>query len=179
MPKRPGAPPTRLSQVVAILSISTALAACNTTGPGRVEGSARQTAAAATPMYVQMYAAVDDGKYTIPAVDVSKIDPQFLRQMVDYSSPYPVGTIVVDPYARFLYLTMGGSKAMRYGIGVAKAGLEFEGEADLARKASWPGWTPTQDMIRREPERYGPYAGGLEGGLDNPLAAYACSTKTS
>lgn len=173
MPNRPGAPPARLTQIAAILFISTALAACSTTGSGPVEGSAPQAAAAVDPIYAQMYAAVEDGEYTIPAVDVSKIDPQFLRQMVDYSSPYPTGTIVVDPYARFLYLTMEGGKAMRYGIGVAKAGLEFEGEADLARKASWPGWTPTQDMIRREPERYGPYAGGLEGGLENPLGARA------
>lgn len=173
MPKLPGATPARLTQAAAILLISASLAACSTTGTDPVQGSVAQAAPAVDPMYVQMYAAVDDGEYTIPAVDVSKIDPKFLRQVVDYTSPYPVGTIIVDPYNRFLYLTMEGGKAMRYGIGVAKAGLEFEGEADLARKASWPGWTPTQDMIKREPDRYGPYSDGLEGGLENPLGARA------
>src|SRR5690606_10772275 len=100
----------------------------------------------------------------ISAVDTSKIDPRYLRQIVDYQTDEPVGTIIVDPQNRFLYLVMEGGKAMRYGVGVAKAGLEFEGQADILRKAAWPGWVPTPDMIKREPERYGPYAKGLDGG---------------
>ena len=163
----------RLSRAAVILLTATALAACNTTGTDPARRNVPQSTPAVDPMYVQMYAAIDDGEYQIPAVDVSKIDPKYLRQVVDYTSPYPVGTIIVDPYSRFLYLTLEDGKAMRYGIGVAKAGLEFEGEADLARKASWPGWTPTQNMIQREPERYEPYAGGMEGGLENPLGARA------
>jgi len=93
--------------------------------------------------------------------------------LVDYQTKEPPGTIVVDPHARFLYLVMENGKAMRYGVGVAKAGLEFVGEADIARKAQWPGWTPTQDMIKRDPERYEPLAKGLPGGLKNPLGARA------
>ncbi|WP_395517549.1 L,D-transpeptidase [Pseudorhizobium flavum] len=127
----------------------------------------------ADPSLASMYGAIRDGDETIPGVDVSKMDPKNVRQVVDYKTGYPPGTIVVDPHSRFLYLVMEGGKAMRYGVGVAKAGMEFEGEADIARKARWPGWVPTQNMIKRNPERYGPLASGLEGGIRNPLGARA------
>ncbi|GGE39643.1 hypothetical protein GCM10007276_16200 [Agaricicola taiwanensis] len=125
------------------------------------------------PAVAGMYASAQDGDVLIPGVDVSKMDPKNVRQIVDYRTPHAPGTIVVDPYARFLYLIMENGKAMRYGIGVAKAGLEFEGEADIARKARWPGWTPTPNMIKRDPERYAAFAKGLDGGLSNPLGARA------
>ena len=81
----------------------------------------------------------EDGEEIIPAVDVSKMDPRNVRQVVNYRTSYAPGTIVVDPYARLLYLVMEDDKAMRYGVGVAKAGLEFEGEGIIKRKARWPG----------------------------------------
>lgn len=145
------------------------LSACAQTAaePAKVE------APKADPSLASMYAPIKDGDETIPGVDVSKMDPKNVRQVVDYKTGYPAGTIVVDPHSRFLYLVMEGGKAMRYGVGVAKAGMEFEGEADIARKAQWPGWVPTQNMIKRNPERYGPLASGLEGGIKNPLGARA------
>ncbi len=125
------------------------------------------------PALQAMYGEMQDGEEIIPAVDVSKMDPRNVRQIVNYRTSYLPGTIVVDPYARFLYLVMEGDKAMRYGVGVAKAGLEFQGEGDIKRKARWPGWVPTPNMIAREPDRYGPLAQGLPGGIDNPLGARA------
>ena len=133
----------------------------------------RSTAPVIPASTVSMYSAIHDGENTIPGIDVAKVDPKYLRQLVDYRTAEPPGTIVVDPHARFLYLVMENGKAMRYGVGVAKAGLEFQGEARIERKAQWPRWTPTPNMIKREPERYGPLAGGLEGGIRNPLGARA------
>jgi lipoprotein-anchoring transpeptidase ErfK/SrfK len=52
-------------------------------------------------------------------------------------------------------------------------GFTFRGEAIIARKAEWPRWTPTKDMIAREPERYGPYRNGMPGGEGNPLGPRA------
>lgn len=145
------------------------LSACAQTAPSSKEVAIPR----ADPNIQNMYASVQDGDTVVPAVDVSKMDPKNIRQVVDYRTKYPPGTIVVDPHARFLYLVMEGGKAMRYGIGVAKAGLEFKGEADIARKGRWPGWTPTPNMIQRDPERYAPLAAGMKGGLGNPLGARA------
>ena len=80
------------------------------------------------------------------------IDERFLPQLV--TSPYPetAGTIVVVPRDRFLYLIEEGGLARRYGVGVGRAGLAFSGTATVGRKAKWPSWRPTDNMIRREPK---------------------------
>lgn len=119
------------------------------------------------------YAQLVDGVYTLPAVDISGVDPAMLRQRVDYTTNEPVGTIVIDTAAHQLYLVEGDGKAMRYGIGVGKDGLAFAGTATIRRKAEWPHWTPTKNMMNREPARYGHLASGMAGGLGNPLGPRA------
>ena len=98
---------------------------------------------------------------------------KYLPQTVPFSSRYAVGTVVVDPRQRFLYLVQGGGRARRYGVGVGRAGLAWAGSARIGRKAKWPRWTPTKNMIRREPHKYAQYAAGLPGGPGNPLGARA------
>ena len=125
------------------------------------------------PYYVAMYGAHPDERFPLPAMDISRVDPRFFRQQVAYGGPEMPGTIVIDTTNRFLYLVQEGGRAMRYGIGVGKAGLEFEGAAKIGRKAEWPRWTPTRNMIEREPERNAQWAGGMEPGLTNPLGPRA------
>ena len=98
---------------------------------------------------------------------------KYLPQTVRFGGRYRPGTVVVDPRGRFLYLVQGGGKARRYGVGVGRAGLAFSGSATIQRKAKWPSWTPTRNMIRREPEKYAQYASGVPGGPGNPLGARA------
>lgn len=127
------------------------------------------------PAFASMtnYAALDSEKFKVDAVDVSEIDPKYLRQEVDYQTTQSAGTVVVDPHQRFLYLVEKGGKAVRYGIGVGRAGLEFTGTAAVEVKKAWPHWTPTPAMIAREPARYAKWAAGMEGGEGNPLGARA------
>lgn len=120
-----------------------------------------------------MYAPVQGEKFPVPAPDLKKIEPQFYRKEVAYQSGENPGTLIVDTANRFLYLQLENGRAIRYGIGVGKAGLEFEGTGVVQFKREWPRWTPTQSMIAREPERYGPLAGGMEPGPTNPLGARA------
>jgi len=47
------------------------------------------------------YAEVAAEKFPVEGVDTSRVDPQFLQQVVDYRSPYPHGTVIVDPHRRF------------------------------------------------------------------------------
>jgi lipoprotein-anchoring transpeptidase ErfK/SrfK len=51
--------------------------------------------------------------------------------------------------------------------------LAFKGSAIIERKAKWPSWRPTQNMIKRDPQRYAKHAGGVPGGPNNPLGARA------
>ena len=82
-------------------------------------------------------------------------------------SGYRPGTLVVDTANHNLYLQLAGGKAKRYKIGVGRAGLAFKGEAEIGRKAKWPRWTPTRNMIRRSPEKYARFADGVPAGPDS------------
>jgi lipoprotein-anchoring transpeptidase ErfK/SrfK len=124
--------------------------------------------------YVSMYSAIETEPFLVPAIDLKRVKPEFLRREVADPTGERPGTIVVDPAARYAYLVMEGGRAMRYGVGVGKQeAYNFQGEATIARKAEWPGWRPTPDMIAREPDRYGPLKGGLPGGDGNPLGPRA------
>lgn len=126
------------------------------------------------PYFAAMYGADYSGEFPVAATDLRRVDPQFWRQEVPYVTSEHPGTLVVDTPAHHLYLVMEGGRALRYGIGVGKnEALVFRGAASIGRKAQWPRWTPTKDMIEREPDRYGPFAGGIEGGPTNPLGPRA------
>ncbi|GLK76549.1 hypothetical protein GCM10008171_18030 [Methylopila jiangsuensis] len=128
---------------------------------------------AVDPSDAVRYGAKPDEPFAVQPVNLKKIDPKILRQEVDFPTDQPPGTIVVDPHARFLYLVQENGKALRYGVGVGKAGLEFAGSASIQMKREWPRWTPTDDMIGRDPDRYGAWKGGMDGGEKNPLGARA------
>lgn len=125
------------------------------------------------PEVAAMYGAITTEPYRVPAVDMSHINPRFWRQIVDYPTSYSTGTLIVDTNNRFIYLIMENGKALRYGVGVGKAGLALEGEAVVEFKRQWPRWTPTRQMMEREPARYGSLGAGMAPGEDNPLGARA------
>ena len=119
------------------------------------------------------YAAVQDGEFLIEAVDPALLARDHARAEVAYAGPEAPGTIVVDTFARRLYLVQDGGQALRYAIGVGREGREFRGGGVIGRKEQWPGWTPTRNMVRSQPELYAALAGGLPGGLESPLGARA------
>lgn len=150
------------------LLLPMALAACVTPS-----GPPQQAVSRIDPAFMTMYGARPDEAHPLPATDISEVDPRFLRREVAYYGREEPGTVVVDTSARYLYLVREGGRAIRYGIGVGKEGMAWAGRARVGRKATWPGWTPTAAMIKREPERNRPWAGGMPGGLQNPLGARA------
>lgn len=118
------------------------------------------------------YAGRQDAGVTLPAMDTSGVDPRFLRQEVAYATRESAGTIVVIPSQRHLYYVLGNGRAIRYGVGVGRQGALWHGRATVGRKGSWPNWTPTAHMIAYDP-RNARYAGGMAGGIANPLGARA------
>lgn len=125
------------------------LSACMSTQQQPVEPPAPRV----DPEVAARYDSVPGEKHHVPPVAPEDLDPRNVRQLVDYHGPEAPGTLVIDTRQRFLFLVRENGTAMRYGIGVGKEGLEFKGTANVQRKAEWPRWTPTPDMIRREPEK--------------------------
>jgi lipoprotein-anchoring transpeptidase ErfK/SrfK len=152
----------------ALMGLMLVLGAC-TQGPQPAELQEAQVSAATRAMY----AAVDDGEFVVPAIPDRLLTPENVRREVDFWTDEPPGSIVVDPYSYHLYYVLGDDRAIRYRVGVGAAGRTFVGRASVGFKREWPYWTPTANMIRVEPELYGPWAGGMAPGLENPLGARA------
>jgi lipoprotein-anchoring transpeptidase ErfK/SrfK len=138
--------------------------------PAAIDGSPIKTSA--------IYAEMKDGEFTIPAVNLSRIGPAFLRQNVAYATKEAPGTIVIDPANHFLYHVEEGGKATRYGVGVGREGFVWAGEATIKSKQEWPDWYPPKEMLERRPdlrkEMVDLQSGvGMHGGPANPLGARA------
>jgi lipoprotein-anchoring transpeptidase ErfK/SrfK len=98
-----------------------------------------------------------------------RIDPRLLRQEVAYTGTEPPGTVVIDTPNHFLYLVESEGRAIRYGIGVGRAGFTWSGRHAVSGKKEWPDWVPPDEMIKRQP--YLPHF--VAGGPNNPLGARA------
>lgn len=127
----------------------------------------------ASPTVVPGYGPVQDGEFFIPAVEPQYLAKGYARTEVDYAGDDAPGTVIVDTFARRLYFVLEGGRALRYSIAVGREGLAFRGSGVINRKEEWPSWTPTANMVRTRPDLYAAYAGGLPGGLENPLGARA------
>ena len=148
-------------RLLSVLALS-ALAAC---------GAPQQQDKA--PQVVPGYEGVEDEGFFIQPVEAHLLAEDRARTEVDYKGDEAPGTIVVDTFSRKLYYVLENGRAMRYGIAVGREGLTFKGNGVIGRKATWPSWQPTANMVRTRPDLYAEFAGGLPGGLENPLGARA------
>jgi lipoprotein-anchoring transpeptidase ErfK/SrfK len=111
-----------------------------------------------------------DPNYSTPGgfdkdVDMSRTT----RREVRDPTGQPAGTLTINTKIKKLYLSLGDGRALEYGVGVGKQGFSWKGEAEVGRKAFWPGWTPPPEMIERRPD-LPPH---MDGGMENPLGARA------
>lgn len=96
------------------------------------------------------------------------------KELVSYDTAEDVGTIIIDTGERALFLVLEDGMAMKYGVGVGRAGFAWKGAAHIKRKATWPAWYPTENMRKREwrkNRRRLPKM--VKGGPKNPLGARA------
>lgn len=119
-----------------------------------------------------------DAEVTPAGFDLETSNPwglhtRFLPHRVEAKSGLKTGDIHVDAVARYLYLVEEGGTAMRYGVAIGRDGLYTPGTYSVKRKAKWPTWTPTANMIKREPEIYAQFADGMDPGPRNALGARA------
>jgi len=102
------------------------------------------------------------------------IPSEFERYQVDYRTSEPVGSIVVDSHAHYLYYILPGGKAIRYGVATGQDAMGWTGRAYVGAMQEWPRWMPPKDMLQRWPHLQPTAdAGGLPGGPDNPLGSRA------
>ena len=129
----------------------------------------------ANQMLAEMYGERPMEPYPLPAIPYEKIDPRFYRQLVPDPTGERPGTLVVDVGNHFLYLVQENGQAMRYGVGLGRAGFEWAGRGVIQYKREWPRWNPPDEMVARQPELepYSIASGGMEPGLTNPLGARA------
>ena len=160
-------PRGRVHTFLAAFGLMLALAGCTTASTG-TDGKP------VDPKYVAMYAPVAGEPFRVAAVPVNRGDPRYFRQTVATPAdiPHDPGTIVVDPYDKFLYLVQDNGESIRYGIGVGRQGFAWSGSAQVREKQEWPKWFPPQDMQVRDSEA-AKYADGMDGGPHNPLGSRA------
>jgi lipoprotein-anchoring transpeptidase ErfK/SrfK len=143
------------------------VAACGPRIPVSVPVEAPQVA------FLDGYGPLFDAGYNLDGIPPVYTQGINRRMTGAYQGEAPANSLDVDPYAKFLYHVKDDGTAVRYPIGVGRAGRSFSGTGVIRLKKKWPGWTPTQNMLRTEPDVYGPFRRGIPGGLRSPLGARA------
>ena len=72
-------------------------------------------------------------------------------EMVGINGEYAPGTIVVKTHERRLYLILDSGRAMRYPVGVGKAGKQWAGTTTIDGKYRNPAWSPPSEVRRDKP----------------------------
>ena len=160
--------PRLFRNALGVLGISL-LAACST----EVEVEVEVIGGVPVTEIVEGYGLLEDGEYALPPIPPEYLQGVNQRAIVEYNGPESAGTIVIDPHAKLLYLVEEDGMARRYPIAVGRQGARMRRPSTIQLKREWPGWTPTANMLRSQPEVYGPFAQGVEGGLASPLGARA------
>src|SRR4051812_12815177 len=80
------------------------------------------------------------------------VAPAEAREVVNFrDTSVSAGTIVVRTSERRLYYVMGDGRAIRYPVGVGKAGKQWSGTARIDGKYVAPAWSPPAVVKRDKP----------------------------
>ncbi len=88
--------------------------------------------------------------YVLTAAALVCAQPASAREVVAFGG-YPAGSIVIVTNQRQLFYVMGGGRALRYPVGVGRAGMAWSGQAHIAQKSLSPAWGPPADIALRNP----------------------------
>ena len=96
--------------------------------------------------------------------------PASAREIVSFNAGYSAGTIVVRTAERRLYLVLGNGQAIRYMVGVGRAGKQWAGVSRIDGKYLNPAWAPPPEIRRDKPSLPAVIPGGSP---RNPMGAAA------
>ena len=69
------------------------------------------------------YAALVDSGLNVPAIPVEQVPPDYQRQLVAYETDQPVGTIIINPSTKHLYLVTAPTRRCAMASPLATPGL--------------------------------------------------------
>jgi lipoprotein-anchoring transpeptidase ErfK/SrfK len=72
--------------------------------------------------------------------------------LVGVGEPYAPGTIIVRTGERHLYLVVAPGEAIRYPVGVGRAGQQWAGTSTIDAKYVEPAWAPPPDIRAENPK---------------------------
>jgi lipoprotein-anchoring transpeptidase ErfK/SrfK len=107
---------------------------------------------------------------TIVVGTVAANPAQARPDVVGFHGDYSPGTIVVKTSERRLYLVLDDGHAVRYPVGVGKAGKQWAGTTKIDGKYRQPAWAPPADVKRDNPSIPDVIAGGSPA---NPMGVAA------
>src|ERR1700694_563598 len=107
---------------------------------------------------------------TIGAAVLATTTAQARPDMVGFRGDYSPGTIVVKTNERRLYLVLDDGHAVRYPVGVGKAGKQWAGTTRIDGKYLEPAWSPPAEVKHDKPSMPDVIPGGSP---RNPIGAAA------
>jgi lipoprotein-anchoring transpeptidase ErfK/SrfK len=92
------------------------------------------------------------------------------REQVAFEGRYQPGTVVVVTHQRRLYLVTAPGEAIRYPVGVGRAGKQWHGTSRIDGKYIKPAWAPPPEVKRDNPKMPRLIPGGA---ANNPMGIAA------
>jgi lipoprotein-anchoring transpeptidase ErfK/SrfK len=97
--------------------------------------------------------------------------PAQAREVVAFRDPgVSAGTVVIRTHERRLYYVIGDGRAVRYPVGVGRAGKQWAGTTRIDGKYVKPAWSPPKEVKRDKPSIPDLIPGGSP---RNPMGAAA------
>ena len=137
------------------LLIGTSLAACNAVPHAEFTGG--------TAYVAYREETLPEGRYLNRPAELRP-------EIVAYEGGELAGTIVIRTKERRLYLVLPDGSALRYAVGVGKAGRQWQGRAVIDGAHVEPAWAPTPEIKHDNPSLPEVIPGGDPG---NPMGARA------
>jgi len=91
------------------------------------------------------------------------------KEVVQFREKHAPGTIIVRQREKRLYYVNGDGTALRYAIAVGREGAAWAGVSTISDKREWPDWTPTPNILAKQPD----LPRHVDGGPANPMGARA------
>ena len=99
------------------------------------------------------------------------VQPAQAREVVAFRDPgISAGTVIVRTHERRLYYVLGDGRAIRYPVGVGRAGKQWAGTTRIDGKYVKPAWSPPREVKRDKPSLPDVIPGGSP---RNPMGAAA------